>query len=315
MHERRENFDKKQVIVCKDGFDEVEPNFIYNRCDLMNDCKVQLLKYFPNQLYITLKIKKNIGTLCVWGMKLSYSDVKFLIDYVLKNYAGIDKVEVMRVCADETYPSKYFKNDFHIDLPNKIEDLERRLSKKGRYNIRREKRIVMDDFGTYSFRHIKSNDRQASAITEKFFELKQKNMGSDYRMDAESYLRNWYVTDIYCLSFGGRIAAIIMSCEQCDSVYLENLTYDDVFANYSPGQIAYDLYLKELIKRGKKQIFLLGGNYEYKKRYGSIEKTVAEFSVIRNSVKSYVKIYEKELLIRCFNVIPKSVQAYISHKL
>ena len=303
------------MIVCKDGFDKVKPNFIYNRCDLMNDCNVQLLKYFPNELYIQLKIEKNIGTLCVWGMKLSYSDIKFLIDFVLKNYVSVDKVEVMRVCADETYPSKYLKNDFHIDLPNSIDDLEHRLSKKGRYNIKREKRILENDFGTYSFRHIKSNDREAPAITEKFFEFKKKNMGSKYEMNVDSYLRNWYVTDIYFLSVANRIASIIMSCEQCDSVYLENLTYDDDLAKYSPGQIAYDLYLKELIQRRKKQLFLLGGNYDYKKRYGSIEANVAEFSVVRNRVKSYVKIFGKELLIRCFNVMPERVKAYVSHKL
>ena len=70
-------------------------------------------------------------------------------------------------------------------------------------------------------------------------------MGSDYNMSPEMYLKNWHVTDIYYTLFGDIIAAIFMSCEQCNDVYLENITYDDGLSNYSPGQISYDFYLKD----------------------------------------------------------------------
>ena len=304
-----------KIEVCNDGFDKVVPNFIYNRCDLMQDGESYLLKYMPKDIYIPLKIKKNEGVLCVWGMQLAYQEIKDVIDYVMGKFREIDRITVMRVCADKSYPDKYIKNDFQIILPDSIEELDLRLSKKGRYNIKREKRIVENNFGGCQFVHIKSDEVDADTITQKFFELKKKNMGSDYGMTAKAYLKNWYVSDIYYLLFGEKIASVLMSCEQCENVYLENITYDDELANYSPGQIAYDFYLKELIQDGKKSVFLLGGNYDYKKRYGSIENNVAEYSVLRKSIKSYVKVYGKQVLIKAFNMMPQGIKSiYLSRK-
>ena len=82
-----------------------------------------------------------------------------------------------------------------------------------------------------------------------------------------------------------------------------------------PDTLCYDFYLKELIQDGKKSVFLLGGNYDYKKRYGSIENNVAEYSVLRKGMKSYAKVYGKQMLIKAFNMMPQSIKnIYLSRK-
>lgn len=241
-------------------------------------------------------------------MKLTYQDILLLKDFVFRTCRSIDKITVLRALADDGFPIKSIKNDFHIVLPNSSDELDKRLSKKGRYNIKREKRIVADTFGACLLTHISANDTKAISVTDRFFEFKKETMGSDYGMKAETYLNNWYVTDIYYLSFGERIASILMSCEQCENVYLENITYDAELANYSPGQIAYDYYLKELIKKNKKMVYLLGGDYDYKKRYGSVETKVAELTYVRKNIKSFIKVYGKQFLIVIFNIMPQPVK-------
>lgn len=82
---------------------------------------------------------------------------------------------------------------------------------------------------------------------------------------------------------------MILSCEQCPVVYIENLTYDTNYAKYSLGQILYDIYLKKLVEKGKKEIFLLGGDYDYKRRYHSVEETTYNDAVYRSIVsKNYL---------------------------
>ena len=75
----------------------------------MQDGESYLLKYLPKDLYIPLKIKKNEGVLCVWGMQLAYQEIKDVIDYVMGKFREIDRITVMRVCADKSYPDKYIK--------------------------------------------------------------------------------------------------------------------------------------------------------------------------------------------------------------
>ena len=276
----------------------------------MGNSESYLLFFTDKEFYIPLKIKNHNGTLCVWRMQLSYQDVLRLVNFVFKKFQSIDKVSVMRVSADDgTYPTQYLSNDFVIELPDHCEEIDFRLSKKGRYNIKRERRIAETDFGSCHFIHCALGGSDSIPLTEKFFEWKKKTIGSDYAMSAEEYLKSWFVSDIYYLAFGKRIASIIMSCEQCECVYLENITYDPELSSYSPGQIAYDYYLKELIRKGKKKVFLSGGDYEYKRRYGSQESTIADFEVVRKSLKSYMRVYGKKLLIGTFHMLPSTIRS------
>lgn len=306
------------IELDSNQWENVKPNFIYNRFDLMNEGEAVLLKVKDEdkQWLIPLQIIKNTATLGIWGMQVSFGQVAEIIKFIMQRYVDVYQVKVMRPIADDgTYPAKYIKNDFSIELPATEDELEKRLSSKGRNTIRRKKRIVAEKFGDCKLHNIKANEPLAIQLTEKFFEMKENNMGSVYTVSAAGYLNKYHVTDIYYMYFADEVAVILMSCEQSKGVYFENMTYNNTFASYSPGLIAYDIYLKELIKKGKDVIFLLGGVYQYKRRYGSVEHNVAEYSVVRRGVKSYLTVYGKKILIRLFEIMPKPVkQLYLKKR-
>ena len=77
------------------------------------------------------------------------------------------------------------------------------------------------------------------------------------------------------------------TCEQCPIVYGEKFSYDDAFAHYSSGMIIYDLIIQRLIEKGKQLFFLGGGNYGYIKKYHSIEISICEGHIYRNSLISF----------------------------
>ena len=127
--------------------------------------------------------------------------------------------------------------------------------------------------------------------------MKERTHGTVYNLDENEYCIKYHVSDIYTLTIGdsNRLASVILSCEQCPMIYLENLTYDQELADYSPGQILYDEYLKQLISKGAKGVFLLGGEYGYKKRYGSIEKQIYNSTVYRNCFINTEKWAERKV--------------------
>ena len=163
---------------------------------------------------------------------------------------------------------------FRIKLPDNIEQLDLRLSSKGRYNIRREKRLVNDSFGDYQFVECMPNTTLAGILMESYLEFKMKTYGKDYGLNLEEYCKKYHVSKIYGLLLGEEkiVGAVLLSCEQCPCVYLENLSYNPDLSKYSLGKIIYDEYLKSLVEKEYKELFLNDGDYSYKKRYGSIQE-------------------------------------------
>ena len=104
---------------------------------------------------------------------------------------------------------------YRIELPATSDELESRLSKKGRYNIRREKRLLEESFGPYEIINIPAT----SDSSDKYwaFYYKKITYGCDYEMNADEYCANYHVTDLYAIQLkdNKRIAAAILSSVQC----------------------------------------------------------------------------------------------------
>lgn len=127
-------------------------------------------------------------------------------------------------------------------------------------------------------------------------------------MSPQEYVKRYYITNIYYMKNDNEFTVILLSCEQCPVVYLENIIFATKYLKYSLGQIAYDMYLKRLIEKGKQEVYLLGGDYAYKKRYGSKKRMVVEYSIIRKSIKSYFCIYGKRRLVKIFSFLPDNIK-------
>ena len=149
----------------------------------------------------------------------------------------------------ENTVQKYKKqlDDYYIPLPKTIIELQSRLSSKSRHNIRREKNIIIRDYGSMEL-----IDQNISAVDEKTIELFYSYKKISYAVPGSFDIRKTKTTNIYTLKCGDEIKAILLSCEQSNICFLENLTYDPTMPHYSFGQVMYDMYLETLIKKSKK---------------------------------------------------------------
>lgn len=294
------------IFRCDDvGYDKVKPDFIYNRFDLWKDgtdgVEVDLWCYEAREekFYFEVRVQGQTAQLGIWLMPMDECAIQRIIKAVFSHYRCVKYIHYENGrCAARGHI--VFRNHFRIELPESSELLEQRISAKGRYNIKREKRLLNAAFGKYEISKFPTSPIYAGKVKqtlEQYFKLKRITHGTDYSMTPNEYCEKYHVTDLYVLTVGetGRIAAIALSCEQCSIAYLDNITYDMELADYSPGQILYDEYLKQLINSAEKggggirQVYLLGGSYAYKKRYGSIEEEVFHCTVYRNPVTNMMK--------------------------
>lgn len=289
---------KSKVIIEKVPFFDWGdfPNFVHNRFDLFDKENSTIYTCSAGELtgHVVVHRTGDVAELGLWLNPISEELVNELIKFLFKNDRELNLIK---------YKNYYFsvgkaeeRNHFRIKLPSTVEELDSRLSSKGRYNIRREKRILEETFGGYSV-SVYSIDEAPDEVLSEYYELKKITHHINYKISPREFMKQQKVSHIYVLRLGesNKVDAIILSCEQCPVVYIENLTYDTAYAKYSLGKILYDIYLKELIKKGKKEIFLLGGDYEYKRRYDSVEEVTYNGVIYRSPLFKYRLVVENQV--------------------
>ena len=285
-----------------ENLSRIAPNCIKNRFDLCGSENCCLIRYRDKKEDLTLMVRHegNRAWLGLYLVPISERALKKIVRFIFKTNKNTEQISY-EYGYQATGTNSVVQNHFRIRLPETPELLDERLSKKGRYNIAREKRILEREFGEWAVHEYDSEDSAAAEAWGTYFQFKAVTHGSAWaEYDWHRYRQQYGVSTVYTMTLGqeNKIAAVILSCEQCPVTYIENLTYDTELSRYSPGQVLYDEYLKNLIRKGKKEIFLLGGNYAYKKRYGSEEEQVYRCSVIRNEAWIRFKVW-------CYGVLVK----------
>lgn len=204
-----------------------------------------------------------------------------LIRFVLKTYRAVDKVRCFY--SRNNYQDKFSAfSHYRVVLPQTEEELLGRMNKKGRYNLGRERRML-GELGNVQYVHYSGSAISAEVI-KRFFELKEKTHGYNPHMRKNTYVEDACISDAYVIKLDKTIIGIALTCEQCECVYLENITYDMDYSKYSVGFSCYEYCLGQLIGKHKKEIFLGSGDHEYKRRFDSIEETAYAGSVYRNGL-------------------------------
>lgn len=224
-----------------------------------------LLKNRFEEYYLPVSLDGEKAFLGTWMNDMGREAVLFATDYIFKSFK-VKTVEYTNVLYSLLYYGSWRHNDWFIPLPETVEELKARLAQKGRYNLKRERRIIEEKFGGLELVNVPYGE-VTEEIKELFYYYKSATHGVD-ESDYDISKRN--LTDIYLLKLGtGETKGIALSCEQGDIAFIENHTFDSTMRGYSFGQVLYDMYLDEMIHKKKKGLALAGGNLEYKKRYGS----------------------------------------------
>lgn len=158
-------------------------------------------------------------------------------------------------------------HNYSIELPLTFESLLNREKAKKRYNLKRERRILAEK--GFKFSELKQTDFHEAML--KFFEMKKVTHHRDWHLTPEEFIKQYNITNIYALSNGEKAIAFVLSDEIFPWVIYQQTAYDMEWEKYSPGSVIYLYFLEEMIRKGKEQVFLGGGNHAYKKMYGSRE--------------------------------------------
>jgi len=98
-------------------------------------------------------------------------------------------------------------------------------------------------------------------------------------LTPEEYLDRYHVSHCYALIFGDTVGAIRFACEQCPVVYGENFAYNPEMRDYSLGRAVFFHHLIRMVEKKHTELFFAGGEFEYKKHYGSIEETLYDCEI------------------------------------
>lgn len=287
--------------------DMVRSNFIYNRFDLQDNNNFTVISYEDKteKIYLQYKIvNEETAKIGISLAEIRPIVIRRIADYIFKVNKSIKTIEYSNSLSplDKSVMGNYFR----IELPNTIEEFEKRQTSKSRYNIKRNIRLLEEAYGESHFVHVDALSDSAKPFMDFYFENKLEGYGTDYKLDYLSYSAEYYTTNIYALMVNNNIVSMLMSCEQCPIVYLENLTYDNLYSKYSPGIVIYDYFLKKMISDKKKQVFLKGGDYEYKKRYGSVEEQIYDGIILRKIPRMTLLFRNKSKLL-AQRIIPKKI--------
>lgn len=270
-------------------YGSVTPDFIYNRYDLFRpavEFHAVCIRTGSIRKCVEYRINGQTAEIGLWLTPITTAELEALLLYIGKHHGDVTSVTYQNGVIP--YGTAKAHNHFRIVFPETVEEMEHSISSKSRAQMRNRILRAQDAFGTLT---LKEYDRDSipDEVVETYFRFKSTTYHRSYRMTPQEYLDRYHVTHGYVAYFGNTTGAVLFACEQCPVVYLENFAYNPEMSKYSLGRFIYMHHLKRMVEKGRTQIFLAGGNYEYKTHFGSIEETLYDCKIDLNAALSQIR--------------------------
>ena len=277
-------------------FEKIPVNFIYNRFDLQkgDQANVYLLRVEKNNkvIYIPLRVYQNIAELGIEFYHIPPKTLKQVFRYIFKKFNNVTEITYKNGFLAMGSESRH--NYFILDIPDTFEQLQKRQTAESRKKLRKRTHLVERELGEISFEE-HSREQVPEEVISRFFKFKNITHNRDYHLTEDQYLSNYYVTHIYVLKINGQVEALRLSCEQGNGVYAENHTYNPDLSKYRLGQLLYHYFLTRLVDKNSGTLFLSGGDYDYKRHYGSQELQVYDCTISRSPLKRCLAYIKRKL--------------------
>lgn len=265
-------------------FEQVTPNFIYNRFDLFckegEFCAVSIQSRDTVRI-VEYRIQADQAELGLWLTPITREELEALLMYISQTHPGVRYVSYNNGVLP--YGSAREHNHFRIVFPATAEEMKARATAKSWSKMRRRNRRAEEIYGPMQLLEY-TRENIPLEIVEAFFQYKLETRNRIYNLTAQEYLDRYHVTDCYVVKFGDTIGAMHFLCEQCPVVNGENHSYNPELQEYSLGKFIFAHSLIRLVEKKHTEIFLAGGDYEYKTHYGSIEDTLYDCKIDLNKV-------------------------------
>lgn len=253
-------------------------NLIYNRFDLIYPDSVQSRQYsYGEESYeILVHCEEGVAELNLWGKVLPEQVLTDLIGDVFRD----SNIYAIRITRGGNQFRSFLEttNDIRVPLPNSIDELLSRSDRRDRATIRRKLRWLDERIGHVEIATYGRDDIPLS-IVETYFSWKKETHNTEYGLTPDGYLDKYHVTDAMVMKALDTDVAVAFFCQIGETVFFENFSYNTLLKEYSPGLLMYVKLMEELINRRCRYLYLGGGSYVYKTRFGA-ESSVAYSGLI-----------------------------------
>lgn len=277
-------------VTQAEAYEKVQPNFIYNRMDLFcnaGDFHAVAILSKEGEKVVQYRILGDTAEIGLWLVQITKEELEQLLLYIHSTHPGVrfaSYVNGVVPCGNARQ-----HNHFRIALPETVEEMKARATSKSWSKMRRRNRRAEEVYGPIQLLEY-TRENTPDEVVEAFFQFKQETRSRDYHMTPQEYLKKYHVTDTYVVKFGDTIGGMHFLCEQCPVVNGENHSYNPDLQEYSLGKFIFAHSLVRLVeKKGYTEIFLGGGDYEYKTHYGSVEETLYDCKVDLHKLAAEVK--------------------------
>ena len=278
------------ISVENENASRVTPDFILNRIDLwegFSECRSETLhiRSGSDDYYVQAVYEADRAELGLYLSRIPKRELKSAVRYIFASHPEVMTIGIR--CCFAKFASSLKTNYFRIELPDSVEGLHERMSRKFKYNLKRERRTLEESEGPVIFEEYRAGNFPSDLFAE-FARMKRATHTSRYVPEGRGYFDDTrLISNAYVMrnSRNGEIISMVLSCEQGSISYIDNLTYNVKYSGYSPGKIIYHHYIETMINKGRHELFLGAGGPDYKRHYGSIEQTVYNTIIHRQFYK------------------------------
>lgn len=266
-------------------YEKVTPNFIYNRLDMfvppVEFIAVRIISDAGEKV-IEYQITDTKAQLAIWLTPINEAELKALLYFIKNEHPQVKTVSYTNGVIP--YGKSKAHNHFKIVFPKSGDEMRQRVSPKSWSKMRRRNRRAREIYGEMKLEEY-TRENMPDEVVEKFFEYKRILRNREYNMTPDQYLDRYHVTDVYVVKFGDTMGAMHFLCEQCPVVNGENHSYNPELQEYSLGKFIFAHSLVRIAEKGgHTEIFLAGGDYEYKTHYDSIEETLYDCNITLSAI-------------------------------
>lgn len=278
---------------------KISPNYIANRFDLKYGDNYDLWEItFKDVTYhIPLHISGKQAVIGVAQTPLPTEIFTKFIEHCFQYYTNISRISCS-ASVNNYHNNLILDNQWILALPETEEEYKKSLSKKTRHNINWYPKKIQKDFDSFSITHSSASDTD-DATMQLFDKWKhEKHTAKTYsNLGSRNFLTSNNVTDVYSLIIADNPAALVFVSITDDSAYLQNLSYNLEYANYSPGIVLLYSVISDLIQNNLTTLYMGGGSLEYKRRMGGENRPAYHGIIIRPGIRYFPQYLVYNLLL------------------
>jgi CelD/BcsL family acetyltransferase involved in cellulose biosynthesis len=175
-----------------------------------------------------------------------------------------------------------------LDLPNTWEKYQEILTGKQRHELRRKLRRLDEEGEVTYYTTCEANNQDITTFLRLFRDSRTDKAEfmtparESFFKDITKVMADQQILEIGLLEIDSKSAAITMSFNCKNNIYLYNSGYDPQFAGSSVGLLSKALCIKHSIEEGRKKFDFLKGGENYKLHLGGQELPIYSCSFIYN---------------------------------